>query len=110
MDRGDAAGMAGVPGLQHVERFGPRTSPTMIRSGRRRRVERTRSARLTTPALVRKATQSGAAHCSSRVSSIRITRSSSCAISASSALARVVLPELVPPAIRIFLRSVTAFP
>ena len=55
----------------------PRTSPTMMRSGRSRSVERTRSARVTTPALVRSATQSGAAHCSSRVSSMRMTRSSS---------------------------------
>ena len=50
----------------------------MMRSGRSRRVERTRSASVTTPALVRSATQSGAAHCSSRVSSMRMTRSSSC--------------------------------
>src|SRR3546814_14451883 len=45
---------------------------------------------------------------SSRVSLIRITRSSRCAISASNALASVVLPELVPPATRMFFRSTTA--
>src|SRR5216684_1159052 len=55
----------------------PRTSPTMMRSGRSRRVDRTRSDRLTTPALVRRATQSGAVHCNSLVSSMRMTRSSS---------------------------------
>ena len=55
----------------------PRTSPTMMRSGRRRSVERTRSAMVTH---ARRACAARpcrrAAHCSSRVSSIRITRSS----------------------------------
>src|SRR3546814_20838633 len=63
---------------------------------------------LTTPGLVLSATVSGAAHCNSRVSSIRITRSSSAAISFKSALASVVLPDDVPPATRTFLRSTTA--
>ena len=66
----------------------PLTSPTMIRSGRRRRVERTRSAMETAPGRVLSATVSGAAHCSSRVSSIRITRSSRAASSAEPAWAK----------------------
>jgi hypothetical protein len=54
---------------------------------------------------VRSATVSGSGHCSSRVSSIRITRLSTQAISPRSALASVVLPELVPPAINMLRRS-----
>src|SRR3546814_8671367 len=53
----------------------PRTSPTIMRSGRRRSVDRTRSAIVTAPApvgpteRVRSATTSLAAHCNSRVRS-----------------------------------------
>ncbi len=57
---------------------------------------------------VRSGTWSGAAHCSSTVSSSTSTRSPVAAISASSALASVVLPLLVAPAIRTFCRSRTA--
>ena len=79
----------------------------MMRSGRNLSVERTRSASVATPGLVRSATQSAAAHLSSRVSSRMTTRSPRSAISASSALTRVVLPEDVPPTTRMFLRSRT---
>ncbi len=108
MYRRDPAGMAGTPGLKQVERLPPRTSPMMIRSGRSLSVERTRSLKLATPGRVRSVTQSGAAQLSSRVSSIRITRSSSRASSARSALASVVLPELVPPAMGMLRRLSTA--
>jgi hypothetical protein len=87
---------------------GPRTSPTTIRSGRSRSVERTRSASVATPGLVRSATQSAAAHLSSRVSSRMTTRSSRPATSASRALTSVVLPDDVPPTTRMVLRSATA--
>ncbi|ERU54776.1 hypothetical protein Q015_01410 [Pseudomonas aeruginosa BWHPSA002] len=86
----------------------PRTSPTTTRSGRRRMDERTSSVIDTTPARVRRGTWSRAAHCSSTVSSSTSTRSPVAAISASSALARVVLPLLVAPAIKTFCRSRTA--
>ena len=78
----------------------PRTSPIGMRSGRSRSDERTRSDSEATPSLVRSATRFGAAHCSSRVSSISTTRSSVLATSASSALVSVVLPVEVPPATR----------
>ena len=78
----------------------PRTSPIGMRSGRSRSDERTRSESDATPSLVRSATRFGAAHCSSRVSSISTTRSAVLATSASSALASVVLPVEVPPATR----------
>ena len=70
--------------------------------------ERTSSVMDTTPARVRSGTWSRAAHCSSTVSSSTSTRSPVAAISASKALASVVLPVLVPPAIRMFCRSHTA--
>ena len=79
-----------------------------MRSGRSRRAERTRSDSEAAPSLVRSATRFGAAHCSSRVSSISTTRSPVLATSASSALTSVVLPVEVPPATRMFLRSRTA--
>jgi Patatin-like phospholipase len=53
----------------------PRTSPTGMRSGRNRSDERTRSDSAATPSLVCSATRFGALHLSSRVSSIRMTRS-----------------------------------
>jgi hypothetical protein len=86
----------------------PRTSPIGMRSGRRRREERTRSESEAAPSLVRSATRLGAAHCSSRVSSISTTRSPVLATSARSALTRVVFPVEVPPATRMFFRSRTA--
>ena len=82
----------------------PRTSPIGMRSGRSRSEERTRSDSEAAPSLVRSATRFGAAHCSSRVSSISTTRSPVLATSASSALTSVVLPVEVPPATRMFLR------
>ena len=86
----------------------PRTSPTTTRSGRRRMDERTSSVIDTTPCCVRSGTWSRAAHCSSTVSSSTSTRSPVAAISASNALASVVLPLLVAPAIKTFWRSRTA--
>ena len=61
--------------LRRSSASAPRTSPIGMRSGRRRSDERTRSESETTPSLVRSATRFGAAHCSSRVSSISTTRS-----------------------------------
>ncbi len=84
------------------------TSPTMMRSGRKRSVDRTRSARLADARLGPKRHGVLASQRSSRVSSMMTTRSSRPAISASSALASVVLPEPVPPAIRMLRPSVTA--
>ena len=86
----------------------PRTSPMGIRSGRRRRLERTRSESVATPSLVRMATRLGAEHCSSRVSSMMTTRSCVFATSAKSALVSVVLPVDVPPATRMLARAATA--
>jgi hypothetical protein len=53
------------------------------------------------------ATRLGAAHCSSRVSSMMTTRSEVLATSASSALVSVVLPVEVPPATRMLARVAT---
>lgn len=78
-----------------------------MRSGRRRSDERTRSESVATPSLVRSATRLEVAHCSSRVSSIRTTRSDVFATSASSALVSVVLPVEVPPATRMLALSAT---
>jgi hypothetical protein len=86
----------------------PRTSPIGMRSGRRRSDDFTRSESEATPSLVRSATRFGAAHCSSRVSSISTTRSEVFATSASKAFVSVVLPVEVPPATRMFLRRSTA--
>jgi len=58
--------------------------------------------------LVRNATKFGAAHCSSRVSSISTILSLVLATSTRSALTSVVLPVEVPPATRTFWRSRTA--
>ena len=60
------------------------------------------------PALVRRLTRLGAAHCNSRVSSIRTTRSCVPATSARSALTSVGLPVEVPPATRMLRRVATA--
>src|SRR3546814_2129389 len=64
-----------------------------MRSGRRRKADRTRSDNVATPSLVRSATRLGEAHCSSRVSSIRTMRSDVRATSASNALVNVVRSE-----------------
>jgi hypothetical protein len=84
--------MAGAPGFEEVERLGAAHLADRDAIGRRRSEERTRSDSETTPSLVRMATRLGAAHCSSRVSSIRTIRSVVLATSASSALTSVVLP------------------
>nr|WP_298808567.1 helix-turn-helix transcriptional regulator [uncultured Gordonia sp.] len=94
--------------LRRSSASAPRTSPTGMRSGRRRSDERTRSESEATPSLVRSATRFGAAHCSSRVSSISTTRSDVFDTSASNAFVSVVLPVEVPPATRMFRRSATA--
>jgi hypothetical protein len=47
VDRAETAEMSGVQRLQQVERFGARTSPTRMRSGRCRRAARSRSAIVT---------------------------------------------------------------
>ena len=86
----------------------PRTSPIGMRSGRSRSEERTRSVSDATPSLVRIATRFGAAHCSSRVSSISTIRSPVATTSCSRALTNVVLPVEVPPATSTFQRSATA--
>jgi hypothetical protein len=81
----------------------------MIRFGEKRMVALTRRCRLT--ALVaRMIIALGAAHCSSAVSSMITSRSPGVlsAIWAMSALASVVLPEPVPPAIRMLRRASTA--
>ena len=70
--------------------------------------ERTRSESEAAPSFVRSATRFGAAHWSSRVSSINTIRSPVVAISARSALTSVVLPVEVPPATSTFFRSRTA--
>ena len=49
VDRRQRAFVAGVHGLEHVERLAPRTSPMMMRSGRIRKLLRTRSRCLTSP-------------------------------------------------------------
>ena len=83
----------------------PRTSPTTRRSGRMRRVCRTRSCIVTAPALsmfggrVWSRTTCGCWGASSRVSST-ITIRSSGPTTPSNALRRVVLPDPVPPVTR----------
>ncbi len=101
VDRGDAAGMAGVPGLQEIERLGPRTSPTMMRSGRSRRVERTRSempddAR---PRAQRHGVRRGALQLARVLDQDDDALVDARAISASKRVGQGGLAELVPPAI-----------
>ncbi len=84
----------------------PRTSPTMMRSGRCRRVARSNSRMVTAgrPACSRRAsnrTRFGLSICSSAVSSMRTMRSFA-GRNAASAFRSVVLPVLVPPLIRMF--------
>ena len=108
MNGGDTAGMPGPPGLDEIERFrAPRTSPTTIRSGRRRNVERTSSAMETTPGLVRSGTWSSAmtlqfAQCPRASMHPVVGRAR---FLASNAFASVVLPVEVPPAIKILSRA-----
>ncbi len=81
---------------------GPRTSPTMIRSGRIRRQLRTSSRMLMAPwpsrlgGRVSSLTTCGCCSCSSAASSQVITRSVG-SMKAVMVLSRVVLPEPVPP-------------
>src|SRR5262249_42648808 len=81
---------------------GPRTSPTMIRSGRIRRQLRTRSRMVTWPSpsrfggRVSRRTTCGCCSCSSAASSQVMTRSS-WSMKRVSVLSKVVLPEPVPP-------------
>src|ERR1700761_9406668 len=83
---------------------GPRTSPTMIRSGRIRRQFLTRSRMVISPSpsmlggRVSRRTTCGCCSCSSAESSQVMTRSS-LSIKAVKQLRSVVLPEPVPPAI-----------
>ena len=80
----------------------PRTSPTMMRSGRMRSALRTRSRCVTSPRPSRLAvrvssrTTCGCCSCSSAASSI-VTMRSPMSISRDSAFSSVVLPEPVPP-------------
>src|SRR6516225_6437535 len=108
MDRADAAGMSRAPGLQQIERLaaphladgdaiGPEPERGAHQIGQRRDA-----------VLVRIVTRFGAAHCSSRVSSISTTRSPVATTSRSRALTNVVLPVEVPPATSTFQRSATA--
>ncbi len=91
----------------------PRTSPTMMRSGRMRRVLVTRSRRVTSgrPAAsrtrVRRYMTWGWGRVISGVSSRTMTRSS-LGMSAPRALRSVVLPELVPPMMRMLRWCLTA--
>lgn len=91
----------------------PRTSPTMIRSGRMRRLLRSRSRIDTTPVpsnppgRLSRRTTCGWFSASSAVSSIVITRSLS-GTKIASAFSSEVLPELVPPLTRILQRALTA--
>ncbi|MNR02168.1 hypothetical protein D3C85_1180100 [compost metagenome] len=91
----------------------PRTSPTMIRSGRMRRLLRSRSRMDTTPApskppgrLSRRTTWLVPSE-SSAVSSMVMTRSLA-GMKLASALSSEVLPELVPPLTRMLQRARTA--
>jgi len=96
MNGADAARVTGAQAFKRSRASGPRTSPIGMRSGRKRSDERTRSESDATLSLVRSATRLGAWHCSSRVSSMRITRSEVLATSARSAFTSVVLPLDVP--------------
>lgn len=62
MDGADTAGMACAQALSRSSASAPRTSPIGMRSGRRRREDRTRSDSEITPSLVRSATRFGALH------------------------------------------------
>ena len=91
---------------------GPRASPSQIRSGFMRSACRTRSAIVTasTPSACSRVTnwtQFGTGTCSSGVSSMVITRSSSSS-TLPQALRKVVLPEAVPPLTTMFSRARTA--
>lgn len=91
----------------------PRTSPTMMRSGRIRSVLRSRSRMVTTPVpskppgRLSSRTTCGWFSDSSAVSSMVTTRSFSGTWNAS-ALSSEVLPELVPPDTRMLQRASTA--
>ena len=108
VERADAAGMAGAPGLKQVQRLGAAHLADRDAVGPQAQRRADEIGQRGRAVLVRSATRFGAAHCSSRVSSIRMTRSPVFATSARSALASVVLPVEVPPATRMFLRSRTA--
>ena len=97
---------------------GPRISPTITRAGFIRRPQRTSSARPISPVpsmLASRACMATTFGCragsasrpSSKVSSMVTSRSCG-GISAARARSRVVLPMLVPPATRMFLRARTA--
>ena len=89
---------------------GPRTSPTMMRSGRMRRQLRTRSRMVTWPSpsrlggRVSRRTTCGCCSCNSAASSQVMMRSSS-SMNWVRQLSSVVLPEPVPPEIRQFTRQ-----
>ena len=96
VDRADAAGMAGAPGFEEVERSGRAPRRWECGRGAGAATKRTEIGKRRHAVFVRMATRLGAAHCSSRVSSMMTTRSAVFATSASSALVSVVLPVLPP--------------
>ena len=110
VQRGQRAFVAGVHGLQHVERFGPRHSPMMMRSGRIRRALRTRSVAVIAPlpsmfgGRVSSRTTWSCCNCNSAASSI-VTMRSSFGMKLDSVLSSVVLPEPVPPEMMMFSRA-----
>ena len=71
VDRADAAGMAGAPGLQEIERFGAAhfADRDAVRAQTQGGADEIDSE--ITPSLVRSATRFGALHCSSRPRSER---------------------------------------
>src|ERR1700722_19846268 len=89
---------------------GPRTSPTMMRSGRMRRQFFTRSRMVTWPSpsrfggRVSRRTTCGCCNCSSAASS-QVTIRSSSSMKRVRQLSSVVLPEPVPPEISVFTRQ-----
>ncbi len=71
VDGADAAGMAGAPGLEEVERLSAAHLADRYAVGpQAQRTSGPDRTSVATPSLVRIATRLGAAHCSSRVSSI----------------------------------------
>ena len=112
VDGGHGAVVAGVHGLQHVQRFGAAHSPTMMRSGRMRRALMTRSRWVMAPApsiFDRAGFQPHhvrCCSCSSAVSSMVTTRSSS-GMKRESVFSMVVLPEPEPPEMTMFSRAST---